>query len=420
MAKRPTFFLSSTIYDFRDLRSAVKATLEARGCRVLASEFNDFGGDLDAHSYEACLKNIEQADHFILLIGSRVGGWYDEPNQVSITQQEYRAAYQRHKLGQLRIVTLVRDEVWQLREDRKALAKHLATMDMTDAEQKAVRNFPSKFATNAEFISQFISEVSRNRETGIAVQKGTDKPTGNWIHVFKDFKDVQDVIQPLAFTGLSSEEAAYRKALQHELLEMMSRLLLKHKGKPFDPRHALVNHWRENPIDMDTKMESTIAIDAKKWQSFSMLLFHLLGKQIDMIVIKDALTSSIFLDYDGATGAYVQSQAYQALFKLVEEIRMFNRIATAEHLSLIYEYSPKNIGRPAGDIHMPPQKLAMLYGLALRWTNILALGESLVHHLEGKPFVMPELMPFSPIHGMEEAIAAERVSAAETRAFLGL
>ena len=41
MIKRPTFFLSSTIYDFLDLRSALKFSLEERGCTVFASEFND-------------------------------------------------------------------------------------------------------------------------------------------------------------------------------------------------------------------------------------------------------------------------------------------------------------------------------------------------------------------------------------------
>jgi hypothetical protein len=65
--KPPTFFLSSTIYDFRDLRSAVKFYLEELGCRVLASEYNDFLKPLDRHSYEACLKAIEQTDYFVLV-----------------------------------------------------------------------------------------------------------------------------------------------------------------------------------------------------------------------------------------------------------------------------------------------------------------------------------------------------------------
>ncbi len=74
----------------------------------MASEYNDFGGNLDQHSYEACLANIDQADFFILLIGSRVGGWFDASSRISITQQEYRHAYERHRQGKLRLVTFVR------------------------------------------------------------------------------------------------------------------------------------------------------------------------------------------------------------------------------------------------------------------------------------------------------------------------
>ena len=108
---RPTIFLSSTIYDFRDLRSAIKDHLERNGCRVLASEFNDFTKPLDKHSYEACLATIEQADFFLLLIGTRVGGWYDEAKRVSITQQEYRTAYALATVGRLRLLSFVRAEV---------------------------------------------------------------------------------------------------------------------------------------------------------------------------------------------------------------------------------------------------------------------------------------------------------------------
>ena len=77
MPSNPTFFLSSTIYDFKDLRGAVKYELERRGCRVLASEHSDFGNALEENSYEACLKLIDQADYFVLFIGKRVGGIYD-------------------------------------------------------------------------------------------------------------------------------------------------------------------------------------------------------------------------------------------------------------------------------------------------------------------------------------------------------
>jgi Domain of unknown function (DUF4062) len=40
--KKPTVFISSTIYDFKDLRSAIKYYLEELGFEVFASDYNDF------------------------------------------------------------------------------------------------------------------------------------------------------------------------------------------------------------------------------------------------------------------------------------------------------------------------------------------------------------------------------------------
>lgn len=80
MTKKPTFFISSTIYDFRDLRSAIKFYLEEQGCTVLASEFNDFAQSVETHSYEACLKQIQAADYFVLLrIWLKITSRYQHP-----------------------------------------------------------------------------------------------------------------------------------------------------------------------------------------------------------------------------------------------------------------------------------------------------------------------------------------------------
>src|SRR5262245_35369794 len=153
--KPPTLFLSSTIYDFKDLRSAIKYYLEHQGCRVLASDFNDFPKPLEKHSYEACLKSIAEADFFILLIVARVGGWYDEPNKVSITQQEYREAYRLHQEGKLKILSFVRADVWRMKDDRKLLEKHIQEMDIDPGAKTQVLLAPTKAATNPEFIVNF-------------------------------------------------------------------------------------------------------------------------------------------------------------------------------------------------------------------------------------------------------------------------
>lgn len=420
MTQRPTFFLSSTIYDFRDLRSAIKYSLEERGCRVLASEFNDFGAKSEHHSYEACLENIEQADYFILLIGSRVGGWFDESNRVSITQQEYRTAYELHRSGKIKLVSFVREEVWQLREDRKELKRFLSDLHITDIEKQEIASAPSKFATDAEFISSFISEVGRNTETLDSVKSGKAKPTGNWIHRFRDFRDIHDVIQPLAFTGLTSEEAAYRQALQSELLVVMSLLLGKYKSDVIDFRPSLKRGLSAHPISKEMRENPFMAVDLPKWHEFTNIFFQILAVKLEPIVIRDALTSTIFLNYDASAGAYVQSPAYDALAKLCDEIRRFNDAGTAETLSLLGETSPRALGRKTGSANVPTIKAATLYGLAHRWINVLNLSEALILHLAGHRFSSPELMPFSPIVGMEDSIQSERVSPSELRAALGI
>ena len=201
--KRPCFFISSTIYDFRDLRSSIKYFLEQQGCTVLASECNDFPKQLEMHTYEACLKTLEHADYFILLIGSRVGGWYDKENKISITQQEYRAAYQRHLKGKLKIISFVRNDVWQYREDRNELSRFLEKQAIDPGAKHDIVNHPSKWANDSEFICRFISEVCKNEETKKALKDPSQQmPSGNWIHVYNNFRDVIDVIQAQVFSGI--------------------------------------------------------------------------------------------------------------------------------------------------------------------------------------------------------------------------
>ncbi|WP_010657913.1 DUF4062 domain-containing protein [Brucella anthropi] len=419
MSKRPTFFLSSTIYDMRDLRSAIKFSLEARGCRVLASEFNDFEADSSKHSYEACLENIRKCDYFVLLIGSRVGGWYDKENRVSITQQEYREAYKEHKSRGLRIVTLVRSEVWQVREDRKELSRFLSTQDLPDDKKKAISDFPSKFAEDADFISRFLTEVGRNFETATAVKTGAPKPTGNWIYPFVTFKDVHDVLQPLTFSGLTADEASYRKALQYECVELVRRLLLKIDGKPLDPRPSIWRFWTAVPIEASA-VEGHVNVDHNEWSRFSTLMIHLLGRELKPVVIVDALTSSVFLEYSALRSAYIPTQAYDLLVLLSEEIQLFNKACTSENLSVIYEFSPVQIGRGHESLRIPGAKLAMLVALSLRWFNILSICEGLAKHLAGGSLELPTLMPFSPIKGMQQKLNDENLTSSEARSFLGV
>lgn len=118
MAKR--VFLSSTCLDLEDLRSGIKEALEDLGFEVWASEFPNFPVDSSLHNHDNCLRNVEQADQYVLIINSRYGSDYDgelyprcplpeeADRRVSITWYEYLRARAAGK--PIRI--LVRERIW--------------------------------------------------------------------------------------------------------------------------------------------------------------------------------------------------------------------------------------------------------------------------------------------------------------------
>src|SRR5688572_13093909 len=109
---RPTVFVSSTVFDFQDLRGALKYLLEENGYRVQMSDFADFEKPINRNSYDACFDAIRSSNVFVLLVGDRRGGWHDEAKRISITQAEYRVAYEQAKLGALSLVACVRSSTW--------------------------------------------------------------------------------------------------------------------------------------------------------------------------------------------------------------------------------------------------------------------------------------------------------------------
>ncbi|HEV2575792.1 MAG TPA: DUF4062 domain-containing protein [Acidobacteriaceae bacterium] len=417
--KPPTFFLSSTIYDFRDLRSAIKFYLEEQGCRVLASEFNDFLKPLDRHSYDACLHAIEQADFFVLLIGTRVGGWFIPEERVSITQQEYRQAYELQKAGKLKIVTFVRDEVWQVREERKELASYLGSLPYGESERTKIKAYPSKFAEDADFISGFITEVARNRETAKALKAGGALPSGNWIHVFHNFGDVISTLQSQVFSGLPIEEAAMRRLLQSEIREILRRCIPKTPRGLLSVRRGLENFLTKYPLTTENRKDEFLEIDASDWDKFAWFAFHVISRKFHPIILDRAIVSPFFLQFDPILKAFEETPIHNALLNLREEIRRFNEANTPETLTVIYEHTPRQRGFRNGSIEVEPIKLATLLHLLDRWVNLIELSTSIHRYLDGGGFVEPSLRPRTPILGMEEKIEEEFPSIDEILSVIG-
>lgn len=95
LARKPTVFISSTCYDLKQIRSALKNVIENDlGFEVLLSEYSSFPIDPSLGTVDNCLRVVqERADIFILIIGNRYG--YQTDNGKSVTNLEYLRAKEK-------------------------------------------------------------------------------------------------------------------------------------------------------------------------------------------------------------------------------------------------------------------------------------------------------------------------------------
>lgn len=317
-------FISSTIYDFKDLRSALKYWLTELGYEVQLSETNDFDADTSLNSYEACLKNIEACDYFILLIGSRVGGWYDPDKKTSITQAEYRKAYELAGQNKIRLISFVRKEIYDIREDRKELAKYLEECDSISKEdRRKITYHPSKFINDAEFIINFINEVSRNSEQKNAISGKIALPKANWIFQFNNFEDIIISLKNQLNIKISIQYKVHSDNTIRELLTNLTTIHMKMDAVIL-PDFYLVSPFR-GKVPQDLKQEFKLKVEELKNIHINMLMVMTMD-YMSNINIRAALTAGVFYEYNSEKDIYEPSIIHVALQKLDDEIYLLNKI----------------------------------------------------------------------------------------------
>lgn len=334
---RPKFFISSTIYDFKDLRSALKYYLEQQGAKVYASEYNDFPKPLDTHSYEACLEVLRDSDYFILLIGNRVGGWYDKENKISITRQEYKEAYKLHEAGKLKIISFVRDEIWDLKESHNELTKYLEKTVSNEKINEAIKtditkNYANKLADDADFICDFIKEVGKNTETTQAAKLGITPPSGNWINQFKTFDEVISAINAQTIKGKPVEHSILESLLKKDLVSILKKICAKFKV--VQKTLCLADYYFHVMSEYDLPDAITIneartyaEIIHLKEGCFEALYFvseYFIKFKINLHIIDKALASDIFFRFSKEENKMIELDVNKYLFRLKEEILLID------------------------------------------------------------------------------------------------
>ena len=372
---------------------------------------------MEAHSYEACLKKIQAADYFVLLIGSRVGGWYDQIKRISITRQEYRAAYELHTQGKLKIIAFARSDVWTLKDDRKDLSTFLDEIGLDPAVKASITTRPSKAVSDAEFLIEFLEEVGRNEETANAVKGVGTFPTGNWIYAFSNFRDVVDTLRAQVFAGRPIEQAIGRQLLRSELLEITAQMLIKHSdGSTYFPFAFVEKFATSYPIAVQ-QLNSHMTIARKDCERLFMALIHLSGRRLHSQVLDKTLASDLLLEYDAASGTFRELPIYQAMSKLRYEISSFMLNQESENLGqkVCTLLTQAGTGKP---VIMPASSLIVMRSFLDRAANIVLLTKSAIRHLDGAAFIMPKMRPKTPITNQEEALDEEKVTAEDAARFV--
>lgn len=396
MNNTPKVFISSTVYDFKDIRSALKFYLEEHGYIVYTSESSDFKVDVKVHSYEACLNLIDECDYFILLIGSRVGGWYDKENKISITRQEYRHAYQLHQQGGLQILSFVRNEVWQLKETRNELTRYLENINSFDKDLIAdIVNAPTKFANDAQFVSDFIQEVGKNAETKTAMQDKALLPTGNWIRLFDSFKDIIDSLKEL----IKINDLDYKLNLEILKNELQAYNLQVNEILRNCPNALYVT--LNNLLNNAKKSESPYGefiLDKDDWETFIPIFWYtsvIHYIPIDVQVINQILTSKTFFNFNSQNQSFTKSPIYENLLELKKGIYAFNNqnFDISEVIQLTNEMKRKF--KIYGNYRINTTDLTKVVSRAGIISNIFNLTYSINNSIETGVYQSPQIFDFN-------------------------
>jgi len=317
-------FISSTVYDFRDLRSALKYWLTELGYDVFMSESSDFPRDSAESSYQICLSTIEKCDWFILLIGDRVGGNFFDTvtnESISITRKEYRTAYKLFLQGKIKkIMTLVRRDVWNAKEERKDIAK--CTKD--EDTRNLIMSMPSKQAESPDEIFGFIDEVKRLPEMGEANTGKTSYPCGNWITTFDTFAEVVDTLRVELNLNKTISELVWATNITEEIKQNLKELVVTNSKGAFGifARVTAIRNKCVEQLKGNEKSHVSLSI-----QECQIICGTFISKpMLSCSFIHECLFNGQYLHFNPVAGKYEATKLSKVFTQLSEHIQANNEL----------------------------------------------------------------------------------------------
>lgn len=332
--KRPVVFVSSTIYDFSDLRSALKYWLNEMGFDAQLSEYNDFQKNSNVNSYEACLQAVGKSDYFVLLIGTRRGGMFPDEN-ISITRKEYRVAYDLAQTGKIKkLIVFIRQNVWDVKEDRKSLHKLLHDVTVLENEKEidanTIVNYSSNILRDAEHIIGFIDEVTRKEDA-----RNGKMPNLNWVHTFNHFEDIVKTLRNELNINIDISAQIAEQNLEMALAHTLQKITYKADSGvikafylPFKEVRKKLKDFRDDLKSISGRETIILTKDEVDRISSFILFYHIGVEELSTYEFENALSSGVFMDFDREKGTPTYNNFCRMLHQLIEEINRVKRLVS--------------------------------------------------------------------------------------------
>ena len=334
---KPKVFISSTIYDFKDLRSSLKYWIDQMGYEAVLSEYNDFNTTVDKTTYDNCLNEIKNCDYFILLIGSRAGGFYDRDKKITITMQEYNVAYELSQQGLIKIVPFIRRSVWDVREDRKSLdilIREEKQLELDNPKKELIINHSSKIVTQSRVIFDFINMVTKANEMKKALAENSSLPKNNWIFLFENFEDIIATLKTQMKLNQTLSEKVLLFNLKSELENNIASLYeRKEQGLTLIP--DIICDIYINLDNLATEKSRLISFDDFSTMFDFCLISGRCQPQTHFIL--QAVSNGTFINYEIKENDFISTNVHQACIVLYNTISQISNESYKKMFSALRE-----------------------------------------------------------------------------------
>jgi hypothetical protein len=408
---RPRVFVSSTVLDFVDLRSALRHWLEELGFEVAMSETADFPRQPDQDTFLSCLQAIESSDFYVLLMGTRVGSAY-QPG-VSVTRQEFRWAAELARQGRIKMMLFIRTEVMSALRERRAMSRPVSSPDPTAALPAG------STLQDPDQIQAFVDEI---RTAPTVASEELMPRGGNWLYEFSSFRELTQALRE----GLRISGSVGRQTLLASLKDEIERNLATlientEAGLPILGHRHL--HVLRSQIELNsTQAGKMLSLDEP--QVSGLILFwtvsHVAQRLQDSALI-ECLRTGEFLEYDIRQGQVRSSLLERRLRELQSWIKRTDDRAVWLK-SHDEEFTALAVQRHQGQQSFGVPEPALLAAFALNDSleNVVRLSVSLYRFITepGSEVVDVPLALTSPYVDQVEGLAKEAVTTEAVRTWL--